>query len=172
MTSLTKNTASGFKSLNQTPKSSTGDWTQIFFQITLSYHKLVETFHVASEFQTAVYFNWWLTAQFSVDQVTVTVYCVSLLYYSQTYQEFTVSNRDRTRPYKTFIITVKLLIFFTITNISVLAFEAKSGWSWFYYKMKKKHLNLFVICRHSLVRRGDHWPRLNLIKFLGTYLGA
>jgi hypothetical protein len=72
------------------------------------YCKLVETFHVASECKTAVYFILWLTLQFLGGQVIVTVNPLRLLY-SLTDQDFILSKRDRTRPYKIFIITIAVL---------------------------------------------------------------
>jgi hypothetical protein len=65
------------------------------------YCKLVETFQVA----TAVYFGWWFTLQFLGGQAIGTVNPLASLY-TWTDQEFTLSNRDRTRLNETSMIII------------------------------------------------------------------
>jgi hypothetical protein len=66
------------------------------------YRKLVETFHNVSECKTD--FGWWLTLKFSKPGDLWPL----ILWHRFTLDKlrFPLSNRDRTRPYETFIITI------------------------------------------------------------------
>jgi hypothetical protein len=86
-----------------TSPESRSDQSYLYFKYAV-YHKLAETFHNVSECKTAIYFSWWVILQL---RWPGDLWPLNLWYcFTFDRLRITLSNRDRTRPYKTINITI------------------------------------------------------------------